>query len=882
MKPTLLLLFFLLAIAGIATGQNPHFEQYFLGRRNESIPVNKIFQSREGYIWIATSTGLYRYDGVQYKTYGLADSLPDLGITALAQDSLGRIWTAHSSGKLAYLSNGKFKAFEPAEGLSPAPVSDLIFDTEGVLWFSTLNDGLYYFKNERLYRLDEENGMPDLYVYDIALGDNQIFAGTDGGMVICKLKGTSAAIDVIDHKDGLPDNIVRKIYSLTSNTVLLGTEDQGVMLYDLKQKSFKPITSPFNLKSVSDIIVKSDRAWISSSQSGLVVADLVTGASRHYNEIEGKRLPVISALCIDLELNIWAGSRNGIFRTLGDELEFLKDAAMDGDAGVMAVAADQHGAIWFSTQQGLFKRTQTPAGDYRTTRMLSATPYHRARVISLFVDSKGFIWAGLYGEGVLRVDPLTHKTILLSKELRNGNVLNISGKDNTVWLATLGGAERIDISEPRLKITHYSVDNGLSSDFVYQVYVDADKRAWLATDGKGLDMIDNTGVHHHESGLTSKVVYGVAEDSGGRIWVNTQDAGIFYFDGKNFIEARKDSIAFRATNNVVLSSDRGGRIIAMHNGGIDIYDPASKQIQYLDEQAGLENRIANLNAVTRDGAGNLLLGTSNGIVMLRYDPHSALFPKVHVAGVTLVGKKEVLDVTQALSYNQNNLNISFRGFWYQNPRAVSFMYKMDNYDEEWIVTRENNITYSQLPPGEYTFRVRSAQSPLTEESIHFVINPPFWRTGAFIAAALVMAAAAIFGYIKYREKALKHAKEILELKVEERTLEIQRNSEEIQAQNEEIMAQAEEIKGINENLEMLVHQRTAELEKKNRALEEYAFINAHKLRSPVASILGLVNLLNKAELNDECKVINRHLLSSADELDEIVRSITKAIERGER
>src|SRR5690606_16260640 len=110
----------------------------------------------------------------------------------------------------------------------------------------------------------------------------------------------------------------------------------------------------------------------------------------------------------------------------------------------------------------------------------------------------------------------------------------------------------------------------------------------------------------------------------------------------------------------------------------------------------------------------------------------------------------------------------------------------------------------------------------------------------------------------------------------------QLKNEEIQAQNEEIMAQAEEIQGINENLEMLVKQRTAELEKKNKALEEYAFINAHKLRSPVASILGLVNLLAKAEHNEEeAKIVREHLQESADKLDEVVRSITKAIERAD-
>ena len=101
------------------------------------------------------------------------------------------------------------------------------------------------------------------------------------------------------------------------------------------------------------------------------------------------------------------------------------------------------------------------------------------------------------------------------------------------------------------------------------------------------------------------------------------------------------------------------------------------------------------------------------------------------------------------------------------------------------------------------------------------------------------------------------------------------------AEQVEIMAQAEEIQGINENLEMLVKERTAELEKKNQALEEYAFINAHKLRGPVASILGLLNLLAKCNPEDDASVIREHLHHSASKLDAVVRSITKAIEKAD-
>jgi signal transduction histidine kinase len=113
-------------------------------------------------------------------------------------------------------------------------------------------------------------------------------------------------------------------------------------------------------------------------------------------------------------------------------------------------------------------------------------------------------------------------------------------------------------------------------------------------------------------------------------------------------------------------------------------------------------------------------------------------------------------------------------------------------------------------------------------------------------------------------------------------LALQESNEEIQAQNEEIISQGEEIRVINENLEKIVLERTKELEKKNKALEEYAFINAHKLRSPVASILGLVNLLKKTSLDEEAKSIMPHLLDSTGKLDDIVADITKTIERGER
>jgi signal transduction histidine kinase len=124
--------------------------------------------------------------------------------------------------------------------------------------------------------------------------------------------------------------------------------------------------------------------------------------------------------------------------------------------------------------------------------------------------------------------------------------------------------------------------------------------------------------------------------------------------------------------------------------------------------------------------------------------------------------------------------------------------------------------------------------------------------------------------------------EHLEEKVAARTHEVQNQAKEIRAQSEEIHSSVKEIEEINNNLELLVKARTSDLEKKSKAAEESAFIIAHELRAPVASVLGLINLIMNSELNEDVRTIVTHLEASAENLNTVVRNITQAIERGDR
>lgn len=871
--------------ATLLSGQVPFFHRYHPLKRNQPIQVNVLFQDTKGFIWFGTDRGLFRFDGTDYKHYTTKDSLADEHVTALAEDSVGRIWIGHRNGMLSWLEKGRVRPFETREGSAVEPVSDILFDKRGVMWFSTLNDGLYYFTNDRLFRIDQAEGLPDNFIYDL-FEDPQgnVWAGTDAGVAVCSLADRKVQVRIINNDQGLPDIIVKKIKHINGDTIGFATEDAGIYSYNLKTQEIKQIIRSWDFGTISDFAVKENQLWISSPRSGLIVHDRQIDRTKHINEFNGISLLTVNALLKDREGNIWAGSKTGLTRTSGDAVEHLGMEEPFTGSNVLALTVDASERIWFSTPAGLFVKSYDGKRAESLSKKIQNPLLKESPVISLYTDSRGYVWAGLYGDGLLRIDPETFQIRHFDKELRNGNILSINGKADVIWVATLGGSTSLTFENDNYTIRNYSSADGLSSDFIYQVFTDSRNRTWFATDGKGVTMLDKKGFHHFQDGLASGVVYSFTEDVDNNIWITSQNNGIYKFDGSKF--ATVPEIRLRDNSIQSISADHYGNLIALHNYGIDVYDIRKKQMRYWGEESGIRDKQPNLNAITTDKHGQLFIGTTMGIIKFSLNnDHTSPAPLAEIDAVRVFGEETDVSALSSLRYNENNVSIHYLGFWYRNIENLNFIYKLENYDLEWIGTRNREVTYSKLPPGDYIFKVKVSDSDdfthAHETSISFSIARPFWKTSAFYVFVIGLFFISAYGLIKFRERKLLEDKLILEAKVEERTREIQQKTEEIQAQNEEIMAQAEEIQGINENLEMLVKQRTAELEKKNKALEEYAFINAHKLRSPVASILGLVNLLAKSGQKDDTTVIREHLKHSADKLDAIVRSITKAIEKAD-
>ena len=762
-------------LSGTLNAQRLYFQEYFLLKKNEPVQINAMFQDKTGFIWFGTNKGLFKFNGKTYQRFTVSDSLQENNVTAIAQDSTGKIWVGHKSGALSVLEKKGFEKFNPREGSAAAEVSSILFDKQGTLWFSTLNDGLYNYRNSRLYRIDEEEGMPDLFVYDIIEDDDgNIWAGTDGGLVKIKLAADQIAISVFANAEGLQDNIVKKL-SYGDGLIWLATEDAGIIKFEIASRKFTNLTTPWTYGSVADFFVSNEKLWLSSAREGLWQIDIEkkTNNVYHFNRRS------FSCLLKDDEGNIWMGSKAGIVRTSGDQLRFADVLLPSRDNDVLAITSCQDGTIWYSTREGLFARAK---GEEEAQRMLKNTPYEKFTIISLYQDTCGNIWAGLYGQGVLNIDSKTGSVKLYSKELRNGNVLSITGKGNVIWLATLAGAEKLVIDNGRMSFQNFNRENGLSSDFIYQVFIDSKDNVWFATDGRAVDMLDATGFHHYEKGLPSTVVYGFAEDSKNNIWVNVQGNGIYQITGNTFSAPQKQ-FKLRDNNVNCLSSDNLGNIVVMHDLGIDVLDFANGRVRSYGQQNGLEDAVATLNGVQRDQDGNLLFATDGGIVYYRSQGEAlAHTPRVALAKIKTFDNDDV-DMTgdATLSYDQNNLTFSFYGIWYQDVDGLQFQYMLENYDVDWITTGDNSVTYSKLPPGDYKFLVKASDNPdftqSPQASVAFRINPPFWRTSLFYVLMLIAISGGLYSLIQIRERRLLRDKKVLEMKVIHRTQEIQRQKE---------------------------------------------------------------------------------------------------------
>lgn len=711
--------------------------------------------SSKGFFYTATTEGLFLFDGMGMISLSKkTDSLPL--ITALGENSKGELWIGCTNGAVYSYINNSLHRWQPAEGLPKAVISSIAFDAQNNLWLATKGEGVYVYYQKHLYNINTDDGLSDNYVYQLQFQKNQMIAATDKGISLCRFDGKRKQVKIFTASDGLPDNIVQSVSSdrMNNHLVWLAFENGCAGTFDLNTQQYS--NTYCSELPVKQILALEQQVWLAGDE-GVIVLD------RTGMQVKSKMIASgLLQMATDAEANIWLLQSTLLKRTIGEQVETVITLEPGEAESVHDILQSKTGKYWITTKSG--------AACYETglngfTKKNIVLPLHtNSEVTCLHEDASGMIWVGTMGDGIFIVDGNNGQVQHLNEaaDLQKASILSITGNNRHLWITSLEGVWRITNADKTFE--RFSTTSVTGSAYIYYVLEDSKGRVWFATDGKGLTLWEN-GTYktfREKDGLNAKVIYSLAEDQNGNIWCNTLNNGIYKFDGKVFKHfGLNEGLPDLSISSITADAD--GNIFCVSATSCFIIDAVAGVVIPLTNAAANGTFNTNLNSNFASANGRLF-HAGNHIYNWRKPKYQTVVqPQTRILGVSLF-LDELQDNRNLFSYSENNLSFRFTGFYYSNPAAVSYQYKLEGYNQEWQTTKDGFVNFPKLVHGTYRFRVRSSATGSflnANEAVYtFTINKPFWKQWWFLLLSIGGVTALIISIIKVREKELQKMQQL--------------------------------------------------------------------------------------------------------------------------
>ena len=741
--------------------QAPVFKSILFDKEKRDARISKIFQDKKGYLWLGTNIGICRYDGISFN-YLEKDNKQ---VTAIGENNSGVVWMGHVNGMIEYIENDSLKQFLPEEGLPQIKITDLLFDDQNRLWFSTYGEGIYCYENNVLYNINHDDGLTDDNVYDLLLNDGKVWVATDMGISICSFKKGKKGISVINEKNGLPDNIVRNMKNDEAGNTWIALQDKGVCYFD---NALSKIIVPAELGNwqygqVNEVLPMKREVFIGTEEHGIIEIHFGLPSINKMIPAGKRKINAIQQLLLDKNEQVWMVADNLLSMANSNRFQVM-EIPSEWQDGIKAITADNTGGIWFANAKGVFvkKDNNTPV-----KKVQLPTGVNYSSIISLFADNDLNIWIGTYNNGLYQYNFYTNqiKQFTTANGLGDNNISSITGKGSEIWLGTLGGATKMDLSDGVPVFKNYSKENGLSNNYVYNVFIDSKGNKWFATDGSGITKFDNNGFTNFDSipGLEKNIVYTITEDIYSNIWFSGRNSGLFVFDGKKFKKyGIKDGLHDNEILNIV--GDNNGNLLLTHPDGLEIFNIKEAYFTFYGVESGFDDINPEINAWCRTSKDAILIGASDKII--QYYAASVgcnQKPQLVMNSISVFFNPIDFNTRKLFNYDENHVTFNYAGLWYADPQAVNYQYQLVGYGKDWVSTKDHIITFPNLPPGKYMFRVMAAVNDQFKNAVpltySFVISTPFWKTIWFRLIALLLAVLIIYYFVTTRISLIRYQQE---------------------------------------------------------------------------------------------------------------------------
>ncbi len=597
--------------------------------------VNSVLQDKQGFIWIATSDGLNKYDGYEFKVYKHnsedKNSLSHNLVTSVYEDEAGMLWIGSYGGlnKFDPLTE-TFVAYQHDEAdantLSHDQVSVIAQDEAGFLWIGTRGGGVNKFDplTEQFthYLHDEEN--PNSLSYDHI---SSIVQDKEGILWVGTLSGGLDKFDTRTEEfthyqadDGdatsLSDNVVRTLYEDHVGVLWVGTK-AGLDRFDAETETFvhyqtDDTDTDSNRLPYNDIwYISGDQhgnLWIGTYGGGLSVLDQSRSKFINYEHDAGQ----LSSLSNDFVTHLY-----------------------EDDAGGMWIGTRRGGLNHFDAYRQKFVHYQRSEKNPNTLSENNTWAFHE--------DPEGYLWVGTYGGGVNRFNPdRTEVTRYQADDKKSSNISNdivtaiVEDKEGVLWIATYGGLNKFDPLQNELVSFVHEAENetSLSNNTLASLKQDRQGMLWAGTWSGGLNKFDPVSekvvrYKHDESNansLNNNNVWAIYIDEEDKLWLGTFGGGLNYFDPINetFVHYRHDPDDTNSLSNdevCAIYEDRKGELWVGTRGGLNKFDRTNKTFRRYNTKDGLPNDA--VCGIAEDEQGYLWMSTKNGLV--KYDAQASTF-----------------------------------------------------------------------------------------------------------------------------------------------------------------------------------------------------------------------------------------------------------------
>lgn len=798
----------------------PALAQYYYFRHYEvedGLSNNTVIcsiQDKDGFLWFGTKEGLNRFDGYQFKVFNLDEnyerSLTKDLINSLYVDNQGTMWIGAQKGLYRYDRNReRFIRFLD----TLRNVSNMQADRNGRLWFIADHMLCRYNFTTRTLKCFPRRAYFSASTLCLS-EEGEIWVGTTDGYLqrFDNRTETFRRYNIFSHSIPIPTCFIERLMPAGPGSLFVGTSCQGLKQFNVATGAYEDILTYNPDRTtiyVRNMLKYSDTEFWFGTESGVFILNTRDGKiinlKKKFLDPYSLSDNAVYSLCKDREGNIWIGTYfGGINYYTAQHLVFRKyypdysDNSISGSA-VREICEDPDGNIWIGTEDAGLNKLNPLTGKilhFEPTGKPGDISYSNIHGLAVVGND---LWIGTHERGL---DVLDIKTGKVRKHYTAG-YRPTDLKSNFIASLLHTSAGRIFIGTGKALHEYDPATDGFKQApevpggfTVSCLYEDHNGTVWAGTHGMGVFFFNRT-THtkghfindlNNPNSLPTNFINAICEDSAGNMWLATEGGGLCRVSPNRKELTRFTTKSGLPSNYIfkVVEDDHRSLWVSTSKGLVN-FNPATEQIAVYKKSNGLLSDHFNYNSGFKDSGGTLYFGSIKGMVTFKPSEMTCPAPKppVFITGFqvhnrelsatrdsALLERSIVYADKIVLPYHNSSISLDFAALSYVSPDMTTYNYMLEGLEKNWTRIKPNRkVYYTNLSPGEYTFKVNaSVDGGLTESGRQLVIQilPPFWASPlAYSLYALLVLAIGYYVVRSYhRRTQKKKEKESFEAKID--------------------------------------------------------------------------------------------------------------------